>query len=311
MDPAPAPSPAPDAPAGAGPLEIAFDGEFLHKLEYLNLIARKIFAGLLRAERQSVKKGVSPEFADHRQYVAGDDFRHVDWHLYGRLEELFLKLYREEENLHLTVLLDASQSMDLGERNKFRYGLQVTAALAYIGMANMDSVNVVPFGARMQGGLWRLKGKSRIFRLFDYLKALAPEGTTDLARSFREFITREPRRGIVVVVSDFYDHDGIQQALRFLKYRKHDVYVIHVVDSLEESPPIRGDLRLVDSEGNAWREINVTDGLLARYRAAFEALSAGVESFCVRNEMGFVRARTSVPFDQLVLTILRRGGLIG
>ena len=111
---------------------IEFDGEFLRKLEYLNVVARKILAGSLRADRQSPRRGTSAEFADHRSYTEGDDFRHVDWHLFGRLEELFIKRYREEENLHLTVLLDVSPSMDLGRTNKFNYALQVGAALAYM-----------------------------------------------------------------------------------------------------------------------------------------------------------------------------------
>ena len=288
-----------------------FDGDFLKKLEILNVIAKKIMAGLLRADRKSARKGISAEFADHRHYVAGDDPRYVDWHLFGRLEEVFLKLYREEENLHLSVLLDSSNSMDRGVIHKLNYSLQVTAALAYIGMSNMDAVNVLPFGGRISESRWGLKGRSKVFQLFDFLKSIEPAGETDMAPVFREFVNRERRRGVVIVVSDFYDLDGYQQALKYLRYQKHDVYVIHVIDEEEEHPPIRGDLRLLDSELDRFREINVTDGLLARYREAFERLATDVERFCIRNEMGYVRARTNVPFDELVLGILRRGGVIG
>ncbi|TAH37267.1 MAG: DUF58 domain-containing protein [Planctomycetota bacterium] len=299
------------APARARP-ELEFGAEFLRKLEVLNVIARKIFAGALRADRQSVRKGVSAEFADHRSYVPGDDFRHVDWHLFGRLEELFLKLYKEEENLHLTLLLDSSLSMDQGARNKLNYALQVAAALAYIGMSNMDCVHLLPFDRRLRdNGLWGLKGRGQVFRLFDYLARLEPAQHTDLARSCREFIGKTRQRGIVVVLSDFYDLDGFQPGLRYLKFPRHSVYVLHVVDELEERPDIRGDLRLVDCEAGTHREINVTEGLLARYEDAFGRLARGVESFCVRNEMGYCLARTAVPFDELVLKILRRGGLVG
>ncbi|MBI3820746.1 MAG: DUF58 domain-containing protein [Planctomycetes bacterium] len=289
---------------------LEFDGEFLRKLEYLNVVARKIFAGSLRADRQSPRRGTSAEFADHRSYSAGDDFRHVDWHLFGRLEELFIKRFREEENLHLTVLLDSSLSMESGQINKFNYGMQVTAALAYIGMANLDSVNVLPFGDRLRDGIWKIKGRGKVFTLFNYLKSLEPATTTDLQKSFREFIQRERRRGVVIVVSDFYDFEGIQPALKFLKYPKNDIFVIHVVDETEEKPDVRGDLRLVDSETGGFREINVTDALLARYKKAFAELSERVETYCIKNEMGYVRARTTIPFDELVLGILRRGGLI-
>ena len=290
---------------------LEFDGEFLRKLELLDVIAKKVFAGVLRADRRSLRKGTSAEFADHRSYVAGDDFRHVDWHLFGRLEELFFKLYEEEENLHLTVLLDTSRSMDAGERNKFDYARQVTAALAYIGMSNMDSVNVVPVDARMGDALFGLKGRAKVFRLFEHLQGLACDGETDLAAAFKEFVGRERRRGVVIVVSDFYDLDGFRQALRYLRYPRHSVYAIHVVDRAEEEPALRGDLQLQDTETGGVREINVTDALLEKYKRAFAELADGVERFCMRSEMGYCRARTDVPFDELVLRILRRGGLVG
>lgn len=290
---------------------LEFDADFLQRIEVLNVIAKKIMAGLLRADRKSIRKGSSAEFADHRHYVAGDDPRYVDWHLYGRLEEVFLKLYREEENLHLTVLVDASESMNRGHDHKLNWALQVTAALAYIGMSNMDAVNVLPFGDRIGDARWGLKGKAKVFQLLDYLKSIEPAGGTRMAPVLREFVNRERRRGVVIVVSDFYDLDGYQQALKYLRYQRHDVYVLHVMDRDEEDPDIRGDIRLVDSEEERAKEINVTDGLLARYREAFERLATDVERFCIRNEMGYVRARTRIPFDELVLGILRRGGVVG
>jgi uncharacterized protein (DUF58 family) len=301
----PATTPRPD---GVG---LELDGAFLQRLEYLNVIAKKIMSGRMRADRKSFRKGVSAEFADHRSYVAGDDIRHVDWHLFGRLEEVFMKLYREEENLHMTLLVDASLSMDRGRVHKLKYALEVAAALAYIGMSNLDAVNVLPFGERLREGRWALKGKAKVFELFGFLREIVPRGATDLAATCKELVGRERRRGVVIVISDFYDLDGFQPALKFLRYRKHDIYVIHVVDQEEREPDLRGDLRLVDSETAAFREINVTDALLAKYRKAFEDLAAGIESFCVRNEIGYVRALTEVPFDELVLRILRRGGLVG
>lgn len=296
--------------------ELQFDSAFLQRLEYLNVVAKKIMSGLMRADRQSIRKGISAEFADHRPYVAGDDIRHVDWHLFGRLEELFLKLYREEENLHLSVLVDASGSMEHGDGgphglNKLSYALQVAASLAYIGMSNMDSVNVVPFGTRLGEGRWRLKGRGKIHGLFDFLRGISGSGETDLATALKEFVARERRRGVVIVISDFFDLDGFKQGLKMLRFPKHDIYVIQVVDPTEQSPTLRGDLRLLDSETGGFKEINVTDTMRERYRTAFEELLLGVEQFCIRNEMGYARAPTDVPFDELVLMILRRGGLVG
>ena len=296
----------------AGPYDdvVGMDADFLRKLEYLNLVARRILAGVVRADRKSPRKGVSAEFADHRPYTPGDDYRHVDWHLFGRLEELFLKLYREEENLHLTVLLDTSSSMARGKIDKLGYSLQVAAALGYIGMANMDAVNVIPFGEGCGEGLWGQKGKSRIFPLLEFLRGVRPGGETDLVRSCREFIVRERRRGIVIVLSDCYDLDGIETGIKYLQYPRNEVYVIQVRDQSELDPPLRGDLRLADSETGSMREINITDSLLKKYRAAVEELATRVETFCNRREIGYVLAQTEIPFDQLVLLILRRGGLV-
>lgn len=291
------------------PLE--FDGDFLKRIEFLNVVAKKILSGLMRADRKSIRKGSSAEFADHRAYVAGDDPRRVDWHLFGRLEEVFLKLYREEENLHLSILVDASSSMNGGAPHKLNWGLTVAAALAYIGMSNMDAVNLLPFGDRIGDARWGVKGRSKLFPTLEFLKQVQPAGETRMATVLKEFVKRERRRGVVIVISDFFDMDGYAQALKYLRYQRHDVYVIHVVDRAEEKPDLRGDLRLVDSETGAAKTINVTDGLLARYEQAFERLAQSVESFCIRNEMGYVRARTDVPFDDLVMRILRRGGVIG
>lgn len=294
---------------------LAFGAEFLRRLEVLNVVARRVLQGSLKADRRSARRGVSAEFIDHRPYVVGDDLRHLDWHLFGRLDELFLKLYREEENLHLTLLVDTSASMahrPAGGLSKRTYALQVAAALAYLGLSNMDRVNLVPFSSQLGEAKWRIKGRAQSHALFESLRELdrQPGGATDLRSAAKAFVSRERRRGVVVVLSDFFDLEGYGPALKMLRQRRHEVFAIHVVDPSERDPAIRGDLRLVDSETGAAREVVVTDGLRARYREAFEALLRGVERFCVKSEFGYVEAGTEIPFDTLVLTILRRGGLV-
>ena len=289
---------------------VIFDAAFLRKLEYLDVVAKKILSGRIKADRMSMRRGTSVEFEDHRSYAVGDDLRFLDWHIWGRLGEFFLKVYKEEENLQLSVLLDCSRSMAFGKPDKFLYGRQVAAALAYIGMGNLDDANLQPFGKELRPGMPRMRGKGKTKQMFAFLENLATEGETDLRRSFRRFIALERRRGVVVVVSDLYDIDGVIPAVRYLKSRRHDVYVIHVMDREELDPPIRGDLRLVDSENGSHRDLTVTDALRARYREAFEANCKRVESFCQGSDVGYVRALTNIPFDELVLKILKRGGLV-
>lgn len=290
--------------------KLEFDSEFMHKLEYLNVVARKILAGSLRADRRSIRKGSSAEFADHRAYVAGDDPRHVDWHLFGRLEEVFLKLYREEENLHLTVLVDTSDSMNLGRQHKLNHALRLSAAMAYIGMANMDTAQVVPFSDRMHTPSGHMKGKAKLRRMLDKLGEIEPSGITHMDQALSEYAKRERRRGVIYVISDFLDLDGFRQGLDLLAKSRHDVNILHVLDDMDMRPNIRGDLRLVDSETKQVRDVTVTDNMLDRYEEAIQDHVQSVKSYCTKKEIAYFAAPTGKPFDDLVLSLLRGGGLV-
>ena len=129
----------------------AFDSEFLKKLEYLYIVSKKIFAGRIKAERRSTRRGISVEFADYRNYTAGDDFRYIDWNAFARLDELLLKLYEEREDLHIYFLVDASESMTYGELPKLIYAKRVAAALAYIGLSNLDRISITTFNNTGRG----------------------------------------------------------------------------------------------------------------------------------------------------------------
>src|SRR5262249_5583695 len=145
---------------------------------------------------------------DFREYTQGDDLRTVDWSVYARLGTLVIKLFRQEEELDLWILLDASASMRFGEPDKFDHARRIAAALAYIGMANMDSASVAPFGTEMQAGAFQQRGRGRIFNVLKFLTGLSAEGRTDLATTARAFVGRVRRPGLVVVISDFY---GLQE----------------------------------------------------------------------------------------------------
>ena len=178
-------APAPDRASPPAPREIRggdrrvgplLDPEFLHKLEQLELVSRKIFVGRMKGERKSKRRGSSVEFAEHRNYTVGDDLRHIDWNVYGRLDKLFLKLFLEEEDLHVYTLLDTSLSMDFGTPTKLRYGKQVAAALAFIGLVNHDRVLLDTFSTRLDQGLHGIRGRSQMWRVVQYLEQLASLG---------------------------------------------------------------------------------------------------------------------------------------
>ena len=205
----------------------AFDSEFLKKLEYLYIVSKKIFAGRIKAERRTTRRGVSVEFADYRNYTPGDDFRYIDWNAFARLDELLLKLYEEREDLHIYFLVDASQSMTYGgELPKLIYAKRVAAALAYIGLSNLDRISITSFNNTGVNRLPTERGKGKIFTVLDFLDQINGNGETDLENAFHNFVHTTKRRGLVVLISDLFDPSGFTQGLNVLKFQKHELFVI-------------------------------------------------------------------------------------
>jgi uncharacterized protein (DUF58 family) len=291
----------------SGPL---LDPVFLHKLEQLELVSRKIFVGRMKGERKSKRRGSSVEFAEHRNYTVGDDLRHIDWNVYGRLDRLFLKLFLEEEDLHVYTVLDTSLSMDFGSPSKLRYGKQVAAALAFIGLVNHDRVLVDTFSARLEQGLHGIRGRSQMWRVVQYLEHLEPSGTGDLTAACREFAIRHAGKGVVVVISDFLDKRGYQDALRYLLARNMDIYVVHVLSQEEVHPELVGDLRLVDAEDGAIAEITVSAPLLKRYKDTLNAFVGSIKDWCTSRGITYIFTTNQYPFDKLILNYLRERGLV-
>lgn len=288
-----------------------FESNFLQKLEYLALVARRVFRGRLRAERRSRAYGSSVEFADYRNYAAGDDYRYLDWNIYARMDQLLLKLFEEEQDLHVYILLDVSASM-ASSREKFECGLRVAASLAYIAMSNLDRVAIYPFADAAQQEFPMTRGKGKILALLDYLERLRPAATdTDLERAVRMLLQRGGRRGLVVVISDLYDPRGFERGLDVLRYHGDEVQVIHLVDPSESAPRLLGDIELQDCETQSARPATVTERHLRRYRQVFKEFLVRCEKACHQREVGYIRSATDVPFEDLVLQVLRRGGMVG
>ncbi len=287
-----------------------FDRAFLTEVEKLYIISKKVFAGRLKAERRTKKVGSGVEFAEHRDYTPGDDFRYIDWNIYGRLERLLLRLFEEEEDLHIYILVDLSESMTMGDPAKFLYALRLGAALAYIGLSNLDRVAVVPFADGILDRLPPNRGKGRIFKIFDFLRHQVPGGTTDLTKTLKTFAAQNARRGVAVVLSDFYDPAGYEEALRVLRYNRYETYVIQVFDRREVEPDLLGDVQLVDVETGEVRTVTVSPTLLRRYAKEHEAFRRRLADFCTASAIPFFQVHTQVPFQELILEIFRMGGFV-
>jgi uncharacterized protein (DUF58 family) len=289
-----------------------FDSKFLAKLEYLSLVSKRVFRGSLLAQRRTTQLGSGVEFSDHREYTLGDDFRYIDWNLFARLDELLLKRFREEEDLHVYFLLDCSRSMAFGERPKFDFARQVTAALAYIALADLDRVAIVAFAADIVADLPLTRGKGRILALLKFLENLRPTGDdTDLGRVAAGFVHREQRRGLAVVVSDLYDRDGFERGLDLLRHRKYEPHLVQIYDPLERDPSdMLGDLEMIDVETQTARKVTVTERKLRQYRQLFDDFQDEIQSYCDRYGLGCTRTSTEIPFDQLVLKMMRQAGAV-
>jgi uncharacterized protein (DUF58 family) len=288
-----------------------FDERFLKTLEHLHMVSRKVFAGNLRAERRTRKVGSGIEFADHRTYARGDDFRYIDWNLYGRLDKLLLRLFEEEEDLYIYILIDVSDSMAIGSPlPKLHYAMQVGAALTYVGLANLDRVAIIPFGDRLIDRLPPSRGKNRIFRVFEFLRHCDLGGKTEIAECMKDFVTQNKRRGLAVLISDFYDPAGFEQGINTLRYHKFEPFVLQVYDLREAKPNLHGDLALVDCETGHVKEVTISKSLLEAYEIEHERYCKELEAYCTKYALPFFRTHTSIPFDELVLKIFRSGGFL-
>lgn len=286
-----------------------FDPTFHKRLEYLALVSRRLFAGRTRAERRSREVGAGVEFADYRRYSAGDDVRRVDWNVYGRMNRLVLRLYEQEEDLSVYVLVDCSASMAFGDPPKLAYAKKLAAALAYISLHHLDRVSITAFH---DGRLLRLaptRGRNRIFRVFDFLRPLTASGNTRFPDAASAFAAQNRRRGVAIVISDLYDPDGFERGIDALRYAKFETYVLHVTDPSEAHAPALGDVELVDAETGEARFVTVSPKLASRYVQAYAAYRERVRRFCVEKQVPLFEVRTDVAPEETVLGILRRGGM--
>lgn len=283
--------------------------EFLQRLERLAVAAKKVQLGAAHGERRSKRKGVSVEFADYRDYVQGDDLRRIDWNLYGRLDALYLKLFEEQEDLTVHLLIDRSQSMSYGTPPKLAFAQQLAAAIGYVALMGFDQVSSEAFSGAGRATMAPCRGRASAARFFAFLEGLEPGGSTELSAATRSYALRNRRKGVAVLFSDFFDADGYEAALKQLVQMGSEVYAVHVLAPEEIDPRITGDLKLLDSETGAYTEISVSPALLKRYKKNLDGFCASIRQCCVARGIGYVRVVSDTPIEQVTLDLLRREGL--
>ncbi len=282
------------------------DPKFMARLDALDVLSRKILQGKLQGERRSKRRGQSVEFADHRPYVVGDDLRFVDWNIYGRLEQLFLKLFLEEQDLTVHILADASASMSMGEPSKARFVKRLAAALGYVSLVNSNRLTISLFADGVRRQLPHMRGRSYLPQMADMLLTTDCEGFSDFEKACQDTATGRIGSGITIVISDFLFKQGYEDALRRLIGAQYDLYVIQVLSPQEIAPEMAGDLKLLDIEDADAAEITVSPALIKYYKKNLAAYCQELSDFCVRRGAAYVRTNSADSVESLVLNYLRR-----
>src|SRR6266550_43340 len=245
--------------------------EFMARLDQLDLMSRKLLAGKMKAER----RGQSVEFADYRNYVIGDDLRFIDWNIYARLEKLFLKLFLEEEDLALYILVDVSKSCDFGTPNKAFYIKQVAAALGYVGLVNYNRVHILAVADGVVTESGALRGRTKVNQMINFIDKLKPEGPSHFTAACRRFALQHRNKGVCLVLSDFFVKEGFENGLRYIA------------------------------------EVSITQPLIKEDKESLNAYCLTLKDYLTRRGGTYLFTSTAVPFDTLVLNYLRERGLLG
>jgi uncharacterized protein (DUF58 family) len=297
----------------------------LRRLEQFQLLAARRAKSSARGERRSKARGQSVEFADYRNYVAGDDFRYLDWNLYGRLERLFLKLYEEERELPVRIFLDASESMTFGAPAKFDFARQIAAAAGYVALCGLDRVTVHVFpeltagtdsaadSAELaaRGALRAVRGRKSSLPFFQNLSKLTARGAVNLNEALRRGAIAARQAGVAIVLSDFLDPAGYETGLNALIGRGFQVNAIQILAPEELNPSTYGDLRLVDSETGVAQDVTFGKFRLKAYQETVQKYCQRLREFCQARGMNFFSVSSDMALEQLLLKELRQSEVWG
>lgn len=290
--------------------------DLLRRLEQFQLLAQRRAKSTAKGERRSKARGQSVEFADHRNYTAGDDFRYLDWNLFGRLDRLFLKLYEEERELPVTIFLDASESMTFGSPRKFDFARQVAAAIGYVALCGFDRVTVNlfpdnPAETAIRGALRGVRGRKSALEFFQNLHRVTAQGAANFNESVRRGALMARSTGVAVVLSDFLDPAGYETGLTALIGRGFQVNAVQILAPQEMNPSEFGDLRLIDSETGATQEVTFGRYRVKAYQQTVRNYCQRLREYCQSRGISFFTALSDTALEELLLKQLRQAEVWG
>ena len=284
------------------------DPQTLAKLEGLELRARHVVEGYVSGLHRSPYRGFSIEFAEHREYVPGDDLRYVDWKVFGRSDKFYLKQYEDETNLVSYLVTDTSESMnyksELAPLSKLEYAQAIAASLAYLVLHQRDSVGVVTFDREIRALVRASSNPSHLKQILHVLEDIVPERKTATGPIFHDLAERLHKRGIVLILSDLFDDvDAMMAGLKHLRYRRHDVVVFHILDPAELDFPFRSTTMFRGLEEMP-QVLAEPRGVRKAYLNEMNRFLQAVKQGCRNRRIDYVQMRTDQPLDLALSTFL-------
>ena len=272
----------------------------LARVKNLSVVARGVVEGFISGLHSSPFKGFSVEFAEHREYTAGDDPRHLDYRMLARTDRLYVKQYEEETNMRVQILLDTSGSMGYNRTakiTKLQYGCYLTAVLSYLMTRQQDSVGLTTFDSKILLDMPARSSPRHFSEMMHRLEAIAPSHETDVAETLHKLANRFKRRGLIVLVSDLCDEpEEVVRALNHFRHRRHEVIVFHVLDKAEIEFPFRETIAFHDLETN--ERIQVDPSYVRdQYVSQIEEFIENYRRSCAEAQIDYVLTDTSVPYD--------------
>lgn len=282
--------------------QFKIDRAFLERLERLSIHWQKSFPGVVGGHNASRFTGSGQEFIDHRNFTDGDDLRAVNWRAFMRLEKLFLKLFQIEPRVPIRILLDSSLSMSLG--GKWDFTRRLIAALVYVGLVRLDSIQLLPFRTQLEEGLQCGGGRHRFSPVAQFLENLEAGGETDFERVAREFLDSGRGRGLLIIVSDFLGSKDYLKPLQYLADFGHELFLVQIWDEEEREPRVEGDLQVVEVETGESLELTFDETARARYTAAFDENAEAIRRIALRNRGRYAAMPTNVNLEEAVFSAL-------
>ncbi|MFO0838258.1 MAG: DUF58 domain-containing protein [Phycisphaerae bacterium] len=287
------------------------DPEVIARLRGLELRARSVVAGFISGMHRSAYHGFSVEFAEHRQYVPGDDIRYIDWRIFGRADRLYIKEYEEETNLRCHLLLDASNSMAYGQpRSKFDFACRLAATLAFLIVQQQDAAGLLTFDSQVRRVLPCKAGKPHLSDLMRVLEETAPAGQSHVKTLFHRLAEELRQRSMVILISDLLaDADDVIGGLEHMAYAGHEMIVMHVLDEDEWGFPFVENVMFHGLEDES-RLLADPQSLRASYLDALQRFILRVETACRKHRADYVAVNSRDSVDAVLSAYLaRRAGL--